>query len=474
VAPVECVRLRFVPVQPMAPLFPGPYLLHLPSGYENGSKHLIERGMGFAAAATCPGGSDVARQFLELRLALSGMVKPQFLAQLSAGDTPVLLPEVPSAATLQVRTYRSDDCVKIICPPPKLLATRHYELTIVPRRSLCTAQYASTTFDVNDQDLADFRVATVTGISAGLPFGTNLVFEADGRVADGSNALTTVGVGESFAIHVHDFYPVHPPLWPGDLLAGPASGATHAAGLAWPRVRGNNAGSAFQFSCDLPEVVRDVVNFGCQGGIDALYRMPFGAGDTGWSISQGAQCGICETTGCPNHCTSWAWDFAAPCGAELRAPRSGRVAFLVADNSCENFNCSSFPPVCGSTCCPACCRNVPPDCPNTPEGLLPECYGNYVRIRHQDGSRAQAAHIAPGGVLVEVGDLVRRGQLIGLIGRTGNATGPHTHWSSFPPGGKALFSLFEAQNPEGGEGDLLTCYEPMRQDVLRSNNPPID
>lgn len=61
-APVECVGLRFVPVQPMAPLFPGPYLLHLPSGYENGSTHLIERGMGFAAAATCVGGSDVASQ----------------------------------------------------------------------------------------------------------------------------------------------------------------------------------------------------------------------------------------------------------------------------------------------------------------------------------------------------------------------------------------------------------------------------
>lgn len=52
-------------------------------------------------------------------------------------------------------------------------------------------------------------------------------------------------------------------------------------------------------------------------------------------------------------------------------------------------------------------------------------YGNRVRIRYDNGSEESYSHNQRNAV--RVGDRVRRGQTIGLVGRTGTATGPHVH-----------------------------------------------
>lgn len=53
-------------------------------------------------------------------------------------------------------------------------------------------------------------------------------------------------------------------------------------------------------------------------------------------------------------------------------------------------------------------------------------YGNFVTINHGDGLISIYAHCSKR--LVEVGDKVERGDLIALVGSTGQSTGPHLHF----------------------------------------------
>jgi murein DD-endopeptidase MepM/ murein hydrolase activator NlpD len=63
-------------------------------------------------------------------------------------------------------------------------------------------------------------------------------------------------------------------------------------------------------------------------------------------------------------------------------------------------------------------------------GLKPENLsdGNYIFIQHEDGSIANYWHFQKDGVLVNVGDTVSTGQLIGLSGNTGYSAFPHLHF----------------------------------------------
>ena len=53
-------------------------------------------------------------------------------------------------------------------------------------------------------------------------------------------------------------------------------------------------------------------------------------------------------------------------------------------------------------------------------------YGIYVQIDHGNGFQTVYAHMSK--VLVSVGQVVARGQRLGLMGATGRATGPHLHF----------------------------------------------
>jgi murein DD-endopeptidase MepM/ murein hydrolase activator NlpD len=54
--------------------------------------------------------------------------------------------------------------------------------------------------------------------------------------------------------------------------------------------------------------------------------------------------------------------------------------------------------------------------------------GNNIVIQHPDGSRAGYWHLQKDGALVNVGDSVSKGQVIGLSGKTGYAAFPHLHF----------------------------------------------
>ncbi len=52
--------------------------------------------------------------------------------------------------------------------------------------------------------------------------------------------------------------------------------------------------------------------------------------------------------------------------------------------------------------------------------------GNFVVIDHGNGFRTKYAHLKKS--LVQKGDSIERGQVIGLVGNSGRSTGPHVHY----------------------------------------------
>jgi murein DD-endopeptidase MepM/ murein hydrolase activator NlpD len=53
-------------------------------------------------------------------------------------------------------------------------------------------------------------------------------------------------------------------------------------------------------------------------------------------------------------------------------------------------------------------------------------YGRVIRISHGMGYTTVYGHLHK--ILVKPGDVVHRGQTIGLVGNTGRSTGPHLHY----------------------------------------------
>jgi murein DD-endopeptidase MepM/ murein hydrolase activator NlpD len=54
--------------------------------------------------------------------------------------------------------------------------------------------------------------------------------------------------------------------------------------------------------------------------------------------------------------------------------------------------------------------------------------GNYIIIKHDDGTYANYWHLNFNGALVNRGDTVQQGQVIGLSGNTGYSAFPHLHF----------------------------------------------
>lgn len=67
----------------------------------------------------------------------------------------------------------------------------------------------------------------------------------------------------------------------------------------------------------------------------------------------------------------------------------------------------------------------------------PNGYGNYVEVRHADGSTTRYGHMSAFGN-IKVGQQIGGGSVIGAVGSTGNSTGPHLHFEVRNAQGQAI------------------------------------
>ena len=100
---------------------------------------------------------------------------------------------------------------------------------------------------------------------------------------------------------------------------------------------------------------------------------------------------------------------------------------------------------------------VPENDPSTPSGTLPPGAGNFIALDIGDGNYAIYAHLQPNSFRVKVGERVKRGQTLALVGNSGGSTGPHLH-----------FQVCSAKTPFEGEGlpYVFDSFEVVGMDSL--------
>jgi murein DD-endopeptidase MepM/ murein hydrolase activator NlpD len=126
-----------------------------------------------------------------------------------------------------------------------------------------------------------------------------------------------------------------------------------------------------------------------------VYALPFAAGET-FKVSQGFN-GTFSHTGA----SQYAVDFTMPEGTEVRAARDGVVVAFHAGATGAGVT----------------------------DEFRDRTRANWVYVLHADGTLGMYWHLAPGGVRVEAGQRVERGDVIGLSGFTGYAQIAHLHFA---------------------------------------------
>ncbi|MGE4350533.1 MAG: M23 family metallopeptidase, partial [Candidatus Berkiella sp.] len=84
--------------------------------------------------------------------------------------------------------------------------------------------------------------------------------------------------------------------------------------------------------------------------------------------------------------------------------------------------------------------------------------GTYVLLDICGGNYADYSHIKPGSVQVKKGQALKKGQVIGKVGNTGNSSAPHLHFhiidSTSPLGSNGVPFVFEDLTVIGNAKDV--------------------
>jgi hypothetical protein len=497
---LACMDLRIAPVQPLPPYAATPLVLHRPKAYEVEGRLQLEQRMGLAAVELgCPGATaDGQALHYSMSLELVQPGKAGMIAfELHDGErvpVPALLaPETPVQIVARVQRTECHPTIPLACKPPEIIRQATYEAFIRPLGSYASATYARTVFGVTDNGVPnDFETTEVVGFALADDVAQGAIdtsFAASGWAVQGTNppSPAAIGLDQPFAVFEHDgFDPAEWFLGAPESELGPASfpqtGQTRPSALRWGRVAGKRNGWTFWYYASLPGLIRDRVAecstspaftlptgdaltcgnkfkqvptmpFGVQEVKDTFYKLPF---DYGFVPGHGNM-NIDDEKQCRRHGDSQAYalDLGAAFETTLRAARGGRVV-TVAENEPDKIPVPGGDPLCG---------------------------GNFMWIRHQDGTFAVYFHMVEDGVDVDEGAYVKRGQAVARVGSTGCSGGPHVHFSvhseeSVTLGAIADWNVLRARYQiavplwfNGKSFDLAVgCYIPRAGEFAASSN----
>jgi hypothetical protein len=128
-------------------------------------------------------------------------------------------------------------------------------------------------------------------------------------------------------------------------------------------------------------------------GTNFIYDLPFAKNKT-YQIYQGYN-------GKFSHQNAFSLDFSLKQGDQVFAARAGKVVQVITKNNqnCPRKECAKF--------------------------------NNEITIMQSDGTLAEYVHLKQNGSVVQLGEDILKGQLIGYSGSTGWTNGPHLHFSVF-------------------------------------------
>ena len=200
----------------------------------------------------------------------------------------------------------------------------------------------------------------------------------------------------------------------------------------------------------------------------AIYRLPFDD-DSDWKLFNGnfddPKSGHPDTGKDYGNNQKYAFDFAhdannngiGESGQNVRAARGGTVYALANSEAGNTWKTGTTEESLKRT------------------GPYPAGYsgvGNFLVIRHSDGTYGTYWHLQKGSITVKAGDPVARGQVVAQSDNTGNSSTPHLHfdvrrgWSLGYPGDKLEYPsvkiLFQDKNH--------SCWLPRVGNALASNN----
>ena len=176
-----------------------------------------------------------------------------------------------------------------------------------------------------------------------------------------------------------------------------------------------------------------------------MYRLPFG-NETGWILNKGNHDDVTN-----NHSKDeyYAFDFNHIEDGKVVAARGGKIVFV--ENSLDK-NVSNLPD-------------------NDPDKMKYRS-GNYVIIRHKDGTFGRYCHFKKGGVMVKKNNWITQGQFIGYSGNTGWSTTAHLHfetriyWNSLDDYGPTIPVIFEDNNHSAWRPQVGDSVEDSNNTVL--------
>jgi hypothetical protein len=103
--------------------------------------------------------------------------------------------------------------------------------------------------------------------------------------------------------------------------------------------------------------------------------------------------------------------------------------------------------------------------------------GNHVIVDIGGGHYAFYAHLQPGSIRVKLGARVKRGQILGLVGNSGNSTEPHLHFhvsdASSPLGSEGIPYVFESLQVVGSCQSLAGGCTLSAKPTVRHSEMPV-